>query len=123
VRGAGLGCPSGAVRAAAGRVTDGHAVALAVSEAVTNVVIHAYRDRHHGLLGEVQVTATIDGEELLVSVADEEMGMRPRPDSPGAASGCRSSPRWPTASRCSSARAGTRLLLGFRLSPVSDRAS
>jgi anti-sigma regulatory factor (Ser/Thr protein kinase) len=88
---------------AAGRINDGHAVALAVSEAVTNVVIHAYRDRHYGLPGEVYVTATIDGEELLVSVAGERTlaDRFARQQRPG----------------------GSRLLLGFRLSTVSDRAS
>lgn len=57
------------------------AVALAVSEAATNVVLHAYRDRDHP--GPVHVRATDVPDGVLVSVADEGLGLRPRPDSPG----------------------------------------
>jgi anti-sigma regulatory factor (Ser/Thr protein kinase) len=55
---------------------------LAVSEAITNVVVHAYRDRTPGT---VTVTATVDPERHRVDVviADHGDGLRPRPDSPG----------------------------------------
>ena len=53
---------------------------LAVSEAVTNVVIHAYRD---GPPGTIDVTATVSDGHLEVLVRDDGVGMRPRPDSPG----------------------------------------
>jgi anti-sigma regulatory factor (Ser/Thr protein kinase) len=57
------------------------AVELAVSEAATNVVQHAYDDR--AAPGKVIVAAeTCDGS-LVVTVEDEGRGMRPRPDSPG----------------------------------------
>ena len=54
---------------------------LAVSEAVTNAVMHAYVDAPQP--GAVSVDATFDGDSLLVEVADEGSGMMPRLDSPG----------------------------------------
>jgi anti-sigma regulatory factor (Ser/Thr protein kinase) len=55
-------------------------VKLAVSEAVTNAVLHAYVGR---LPGAVRVAAWIDDGSLLVEVADDGDGMMPRLDSPG----------------------------------------
>ena len=55
-------------------------VALAVSEAVTNAVIHAYRDGH---VGEVRVVACAEPDRLVVVVRDYGCGMSPHPDSPG----------------------------------------
>jgi anti-sigma regulatory factor (Ser/Thr protein kinase) len=101
---------------AAGRVGDGYAVALAVSEAVANVVVHAYRNQDPGSEpGEVHVTVTVDGEELLVSVADEGMGMRPRPDSTGAGLGLPIMATLADRFEAKQQRRGTRLLLGFAL--------
>jgi len=54
---------------------------LAVSEACTNVVLHAFRGREPGRL---VVRATIeDGRRLRVTVSDDGLGMTPRVDSPG----------------------------------------
>jgi serine/threonine-protein kinase RsbW len=82
--------PSSVVRArhaveafAAGHgICDGslQALKLAVSEACTNVVQHAYRDREPGPL---RLRAEIEGRELRVTVCDEGCGMRPRVNSPG----------------------------------------
>jgi serine/threonine-protein kinase RsbW len=70
------------------RVGDLHAVELAVSEAVNNAVVHAYRDRDPAAgPGRIHVTAVVRGEELLVTVVDEGSGMRPRVDSPGSGLG------------------------------------
>src|SRR4051794_34157128 len=55
-------------------------VALAVSEACTNAVVHAYRC---GPRGSVAVRAMRRGGRLCVEVADEGEGVRPRTDSPG----------------------------------------
>ncbi len=55
-------------------------VRLAVSEAVTNSVLHGYVAREQGSV-EVNVTRTDD--MLEVTVADDGAGIRPRPDSPG----------------------------------------
>jgi anti-sigma regulatory factor (Ser/Thr protein kinase) len=59
-------------------------IALAVSEAVTNAVQHAYRD---GASGEVGVVACQYPDELVVVVRDYGCGMRPNPNSPGAGLG------------------------------------
>jgi serine/threonine-protein kinase RsbW len=57
------------------------AVALAVSEAATNVVVHAYRDTDEP--GAIEVAAATAGGELWVIVADGGSGLRPRRDSKG----------------------------------------
>jgi anti-sigma regulatory factor (Ser/Thr protein kinase) len=55
-------------------------IKLAVTEACTNVVIHAYeRDD----IGNLEVDATIDDERLTVVIRDNGRGIVPRPDSPG----------------------------------------
>ena len=71
--------------ALAGVAVDIEAVELAVSEAVANVTVHAYRDARPpgGDPGRVRVSARIDGDELWVVVTDDGVGMSPRPDSPG----------------------------------------
>jgi anti-sigma regulatory factor (Ser/Thr protein kinase) len=55
-------------------------VKLAVSEALTNVVLHAYPDDDPG---PVVVTALVDGDVVEVTITDEGRGMVPRADSPG----------------------------------------
>lgn len=54
---------------------------LAVSEAVTNAVIHAYVDAAHP--GPVSVDARFEGDRLVVEVCDDGSGMMPRLNSPG----------------------------------------
>src|SRR5579862_3327987 len=56
------------------------AVALAVSETVTNVVVHAYVGQERG---EVRVSCHADGECFVVEVADAGAGIWLRQDSPG----------------------------------------
>ena len=69
-----------AFAAAAGMDAEGVAsVRLAVSEAATNAVVHAYRERD----GELQVRAFVRGDELVIIVCDAGVGLAPRPDSPG----------------------------------------
>jgi serine/threonine-protein kinase RsbW len=55
-------------------------IRLAVTEACTNVVVHAYPDDHEGLL---EVAATLREDKLEVLVRDEGQGIGPRADSPG----------------------------------------
>ena len=73
----------GAVRAFAAELgakaeqVDG--IRLAVSEAVTNAVLHAYRDES----GSVYVTAALVSNELWILIADDGCGLEPRTDRPG----------------------------------------
>jgi serine/threonine-protein kinase RsbW/stage II sporulation protein AB (anti-sigma F factor) len=57
------------------------AVKVAVSEAVTNAVVHAYIEDADP--GTVHIAADHDADALRVVVIDEGRGMKPRPDSPG----------------------------------------
>jgi anti-sigma regulatory factor (Ser/Thr protein kinase) len=63
-------------------VVDG--IRLAVSEAVSNVVVHGYRGVP---TGPFTVIAEADDGELVVIVHDEGAGLTPRSDSPGAGLG------------------------------------
>ncbi|MFL5870723.1 MAG: ATP-binding protein [Solirubrobacterales bacterium] len=55
-------------------------VRLAVSEAVTNAVLHGYRGDRTGV---VIVTASVGRGRLVFAVRDFGVGMSPNPDSPG----------------------------------------
>src|SRR3954454_10593912 len=58
------------------------AVALAVSEAASNSIIHGYIDG--SAPGEIMVTVSMPDTELLrIVVADDGRGLQPRTDSPG----------------------------------------
>lgn len=65
--------------AAGANATQIDAMRLAVSEAVTNAVLHAYRGRS----GQIQVTAAVAGSELWILVADEGGGMQLEAERPG----------------------------------------
>ncbi|MBI5104947.1 MAG: ATP-binding protein [Solirubrobacterales bacterium] len=56
-------------------------VKLAVSEALTNAVVHGYRGGSPR--GELVVRAALRARHLEVVVEDGGVGMAPRPDSPG----------------------------------------
>jgi serine/threonine-protein kinase RsbW len=57
-------------------------IALAVSEAVTNVVLHAYR--RHEVPGSLDLILQAPSEDRIeVVVADSGLGLLPRDDSPG----------------------------------------
>ena len=58
-------------------------VALAVSEALSNAVMHAYHLRDDDVPGEICVNARIDAAVLEVAVCDDGDGMQSRRDSPG----------------------------------------
>lgn len=69
-----------AVARAAG-ADDGQleAVRLAVSEALTNAVIHAYPKR----AGRIHVTAWSEPEEFVIQIADDGLGFQTSTDTPG----------------------------------------
>lgn len=56
-------------------------VKLAVSEAVTNAVMHAYVGAPRP--GEVRLRARVDDDLLVITVSDDGGGMVPQLDSPG----------------------------------------
>ncbi len=56
-------------------------IALAVTEAATNVVLHAYRDRE--VPGSVTIKAERIDSHVCIYVLDEGTGLAPRVDSPG----------------------------------------
>jgi anti-sigma regulatory factor (Ser/Thr protein kinase) len=57
------------------------AIALCVSEAVTNAVLHAYRETDEP--GAVEIEACRPNGFLCLYVRDEGCGLKPRVDSPG----------------------------------------
>ena len=59
---------------------DVDGVLLAISEAITNAVIHGYRD---GPAGTVEVEARADSGGLTIKVTDGGVGMSPNPESAG----------------------------------------
>jgi serine/threonine-protein kinase RsbW/stage II sporulation protein AB (anti-sigma F factor) len=58
-------------------------IRLAVSEAVTNAVLHAFRDPERGGTITASVDIDDDAHVLTIRVCDDGSGMTPRPDSPG----------------------------------------
>ena len=57
---------------------------LAVGEAATNVIVHAYRDRPASDAGDVRLVVRAGGGSwLAVHVRDDGNGLIPRSDSPG----------------------------------------
>lgn len=59
---------------------DRHRIALAVTEAAANVVMHAYLPRQQGTIGYV---ADLEDGDLQVIVSDEGEGLRTTSQSPG----------------------------------------
>ena len=92
-------------------------VGLAVSEAVTNAVYHAYVGDEPG---PVRVHVALSSDELALTVEDDGGGMVPRPDSPGLGLGL---PLIATVAERldtqSTPGAGTKLCMWFRLDPDS----
>jgi serine/threonine-protein kinase RsbW/stage II sporulation protein AB (anti-sigma F factor) len=88
-------------------------IVLAVSEAVTNVVLHAYRD---GEPGPITIEARYDPQErcLVVVVRDRGIGMSPRSDSPGLGLGLPTIARVAHQLEIDADDPGTRLSMRFR---------
>jgi serine/threonine-protein kinase RsbW/stage II sporulation protein AB (anti-sigma F factor) len=91
---------------------------LAVSEAATNAILHAYRGE--SATGAVHVLVQHDDDFLDVSISDNGTGMAPRHDSPGMGIGlCLMAHE---AYRCeikSSPEGGTEVVLRFQLGAQS----
>jgi len=89
-------------------------IALAVSEAATNSVIHAFND--HRPRGSITITARVDDADLWLEVADDGTGLRPRSDSPGLGLGLAIIARLAAELRITEApQRGTRVRMRFAL--------
>lgn len=94
-------------------------IKLAVSEAVTNAVQHAYVGRSPGV---VRIAARLEDDRLLVEVADDGGGMMPRLDSPGLGVGLPFIAETADLLDISSSpHGGARLRMTFALQPAAQR--
>ena len=97
-------------------------VRLAVSEALTNAVIHAYPRDAHGRL-DARASADAAAGLLTIRVRDYGTGCRPRPDSPGLGMGLQIMAAMTRAMDVASpAGGGTEVRLTFALTPSPRRA-
>jgi serine/threonine-protein kinase RsbW len=94
---------------------DAYDVALAVSEAVGNAVVHAFVGREPGT---VRVRAARRRERLVVTVSDNGIGMKPNLDSPGLGMGVSLITRSADEVRFDSTTDGTTVSMGFLLDPA-----
>ena len=96
-------------------------VKLAVSEAVTNAVMHAYVGRR---TGQVRVAARIENDCLHVEVSDDGSGMMPRLDSPGLGVGLPFIADTADALDIArSPRGGAQLLMRFAMHPAAQHCA
>ena len=89
---------------------------LAVSEAATNAVQHAYRDRAAADAGDVRVVVRYIDGYLVVHIHDDGMGLTPRSDSPGLGLGlCLMAHETDRFEILKTPEGGTEVVLHFRL--------
>jgi anti-sigma regulatory factor (Ser/Thr protein kinase) len=89
-------------------------IAVCVSEAMTNVVMHAYRDMDAP--GQIDVEAELDGDWLTVRISDHGHGLEPRLDSPGLGLGLPLISQFAGSSDiASSEQGGTQIIMRFDL--------
>jgi anti-sigma regulatory factor (Ser/Thr protein kinase) len=97
----------------AGRVGASESdVRLAVSEAVTNAILHAFRGRDPG---DVLMSARVDRGRLIVAVGDNGTGMRPNLESTGLGLGISLITKLATDVRFDSSDNGTTVSMSFPL--------
>ena len=85
------------------------AVRLAVTEAATNAVMHAYADTQ----GELRVTAAIQDDELTIIIRDTGHGLVEKRDSPGLGAGLSIIATVAGALKIVSDARGTQIHMGF----------
>lgn len=85
-------------------------VNIAVSEAVGNAVVHAFRE---GRSGTISVFARQDRGRFLVTVADDGIGMTPNPEKAGLGFGIPLISKVCDDVRFSSSREGTKITMCF----------
>jgi two-component sensor histidine kinase len=87
-------------------------VALAISEAVGNAVMHAFRG---GRTGTIVVHAKTARSELVVTVADDGVGMLPDLENSGLGLGSTLIAQFSAAAKFESSDAGTTVTMTFEL--------
>jgi serine/threonine-protein kinase RsbW/stage II sporulation protein AB (anti-sigma F factor) len=87
---------------------------LAASEAATNAVVHAYRNRP----GVVRLAARRQGGELHLVIGDDGAGLMPRTDSPGLGLGLPIMAQLSERCELVSGPDGTEVHLAFRCPPT-----
>jgi anti-sigma regulatory factor (Ser/Thr protein kinase) len=92
-------------------------VKLAVSEAVTNSILHAFRDRDPGT---IVVSGRVERGRLIVAVGDDGTGMRPNLESAGLGLGISLITKLASDVRFDSSDSGTTVSMSF---PVDARGS
>jgi two-component sensor histidine kinase len=87
-------------------------VGLAVTEAASNAVMHAYAQRQ----GELSVTADVEDGELSITIGDDGSGFSDRPDNPGLGAGLSIIATVTERLRIVSNAGGTEIHMAFRCS-------
>jgi len=93
-------------------------IALAVSEAVGNAVVHAFKDRDRGT---IRLRGHRRDEHLVVVVSDDGIGMTPNLDSPGLGMGISLISKLAAEVRVDSNEGGTSIVMRFAR-PASESA-
>lgn len=94
-------------------------IAVCISEAMTNVVMHAYRDTASP--GQIDMEAELDGDSLTVRVSDQGHGLEPRLDSPGLGLGLPLISQFAASSDIASPeQGGTEVMMRFDLREEGD---
>jgi serine/threonine-protein kinase RsbW len=94
-------------------------IAVCVSEAMTNVVVHAYRDMPSP--GQIDMEAELDGDSLTVRIGDQGHGLEPRIDSSGLGLGLPLISKFSAASEVTSSDdGGTEVIMRFDLREQED---
>ena len=89
-------------------------IAVCVSEAMTNVVVHAYRDMDPP--GRIDMDAELDGDSLTIRVRDQGHGLEPRIDSKGLGLGLPLISKFSAASEIATSEdGGTEVVMRFDL--------
>jgi anti-sigma regulatory factor (Ser/Thr protein kinase) len=87
-------------------------VKIAVTEAVANAVVHAYRDR---AAGQIILRGSVEDGKLVIVVTDRGAGMKPNPNSPGLGVGLALIAKVAEELRVEAGPEGTRLSMAFPL--------
>jgi serine/threonine-protein kinase RsbW len=94
-------------------------IAVCVSEAMTNVVVHAYRDM--ATPGQIELEAELDGDSLTVRVSDQGHGLEPRLESHGLGLGLPLISKFSAASEIATSKdGGTEVVMQFDLREGED---